>query len=77
MKNLIFTITFSLLSVSSFSFDNFQKFLNLREKVYQHKQDGLSEVPILNLIDMNSRAKRMQSAHDELKNFLSDRSKFY
>jgi len=75
MKYLFIT-TFCLFSSFTFSFDNFQKFINLREKIYEHKQEGLSEVPIFNILDQYSRSKKMKMANKNLTLFLKDRSKF-
>tara|TARA_B100000925_G_C22010726_1_gene476279 strand:+ start:1889 stop:3412 length:1524 start_codon:yes stop_codon:yes gene_type:complete len=76
MKTLFLSL--SLLIVSSFSFasDNYQQFLKLRQKVYQAKQSGLSEVPILNKIDESSRLKKMKIAQNGLNKFLLNRKKF-
>ena len=69
MKYLFIT-TFCLFSYFTFSFDNFQKFINLREKIYEHKQEGLSEVPIFNILDQYSRSKKMKMANKNLTLFL-------
>lgn len=76
MKTILIILNLLIISSHSYATDNYQTFLKLREKVYEAKQQGLSEVPILNKLDESSRLSKMKRAQKDLNAFISDRSKF-
>jgi len=73
----VFCFIFLLfLSFNAFSFENYQTFLKLRQKVYEKKFSGFSEFPILHVLDRNKRQLEFKQAQKELKEFIKDKSKF-
>ena len=76
MKKLLIPIFCLFISTTAFALESYQQFLKLREKIYQHMHSGLSEVPILNKLDERSRLSEVKAAHENLLEFVGDRSQF-